>query len=252
MALRPNTKNQINLKWIILGLLGGVIILAIVLAAFLPVWVVQWLGGKDFQRLASQQASSLLQTEGEFQSFEWSSFSVYTAGFQSRPGAVGPWIWDLQDIRTEISPRLLLDRILRFSEISIGRLALQAGTKAALAKEAVTRGAEPKGASAELFQDVQVGRIEIRDFELIPSLGTSGWGAKGVAAWCGSFRNEHFSLFPCFSPSQLDDSICSGNLPISRGCLWSVAALFFGHGGSHLPLSRHLELVLFFGAGISW
>ena len=182
MALRPNTKNQINLKWIILGLLGGAIILAIVLAAFLPVWVVQWLGGKDFQRLASQQASSLLQTEGEFQSFEWSSFSVYTAGFQSRPGAVGPWIWDLQDIRTEISPRLLLDRILRFSEISIGRLALQAGTKAALPKEAVTRGAEPKGASAELFQDVQVGRIEIRDFELIPSLGTSGWGAKGVAA----------------------------------------------------------------------
>ena len=182
MAGRTNTKKQVNLKWVILGLLGGAIILGIGAAALLPIWVVQWLGGKDFQRLASQQVSSLLQTEGEFQSFEWSSFSVYTAGFQSRPGSVGPWIWDLQDVRTEISPRLLLDRILRFSEISIGRLALQAGTKVALPKEAATRSTEPKGASAELFQDVQVGRIEIRDFELIPSLGTSGWGAKGITA----------------------------------------------------------------------
>ena len=115
MAGRTNTKKQVNLKWVILGLLGGAIILGIGAAALLPIWVVQWLGGKDFQRLASQQVSSLLQTEGEFQSFEWSSFSVYTAGFQSRPWSVCPWIWDLQDVRTEISPRLLLDRILRFS-----------------------------------------------------------------------------------------------------------------------------------------
>ena len=100
MAGRTNTKKQVNLKWVILGLLGGAIILGIGAAALLPIWVVQWLGGKDFQRLASQQVSSLLQTEGEFQSFEWSSFSVYTAGFQSRPGSVGPWIWYLQDVRT--------------------------------------------------------------------------------------------------------------------------------------------------------
>ncbi len=96
-------------KWIVAGLLAIGLIVVVSLAALLPVWIVRWLGGKDFQRLASQQVSELLQTEGEFQPFEWSSFSVYTQGFQSRAGALGPWKWDIQDVRTEISPRLLLD-----------------------------------------------------------------------------------------------------------------------------------------------
>jgi hypothetical protein len=170
------------LRWI-LG--GGVVLLVVVgvaLAAFLPVWIVQWLGGKDFQKLASQQVSSLLQTEGDFQSLEWSSFSVYTPGFKSRPGASGPWIWDFQDIRTEISPRLLLDRILRFSEITIGRLAIESGSNASIPREASAAPASREGSSAELFRDVQVGKVEIRDFQIVPSPKTSGWGAKGILA----------------------------------------------------------------------
>jgi hypothetical protein len=170
------------LRWI-LG--GGVVLLVVVgvaLAAFLPVWIVQWLGGKDFQKLASQQVSSLLQTEGDFQSLEWSSFSVYTPGFKSRPGASGPWIWDFQDIRTEISPRLLLDRILRFSEITIGRLAIESGSNVSIPREASAAPASRESSSAELFRDVQVGKVEIRDFQIVPSPKTSGWGAKGILA----------------------------------------------------------------------
>jgi hypothetical protein len=102
-------------RWWILGGLGAVLFaFVVVMGAFLPIWVVQWLGGKDFQRLASQQVSSLLRTEGDFEPFEWSSFSVYTSGFQSRAGAAGPCLWNIREIRTEVSPRLLLDRILRF------------------------------------------------------------------------------------------------------------------------------------------
>ena len=170
------------LRWI-LG--GGVVLFAVIgvaLAAFLPVWIVQWLGGKDFQKLASQQVSSLLQTEGDFQSLEWSSFSVYTPGFKTRPGASGPWIWDFQDIRTEISPRLLLDRILRFSEITIGRLAIESGSNSSVPREASAAPASREGSSAELFRDVQVGKVEIRDFQIVPSPKTSGWGAKGILA----------------------------------------------------------------------
>ncbi|NCX47556.1 MAG: hypothetical protein EBW82_02890, partial [Verrucomicrobia bacterium] len=170
------------LRWILGGGAVLLVIIGVALAAFLPVWVVQWLGGKDFQRLASQQVSSLLQTEGDFQPLEWSSFSVYTPGFKSRPGAVGPWIWDFQDIRTEISPRLLLDRILRFSEITIGRLAIESGSNASIPREASATPASREGSSAELFRDVQVGKIEIRDFQITPSSGTSGWGAKGIFA----------------------------------------------------------------------
>lgn len=170
------------LRWIFGGGVVLLVVIGVALAAFLPVWVVQWLGGKDFQRLASQQVSSLLQTEGDFQPLEWSSFSVYTPGFKSRPGAVGPLIWDFQDIRTEISPRLLLDRILRFSEITIGRLAIQSGSNVTIPREVSPAPGSREGSSAELFRDVQVGRIEIRDFQISPSSGTSGWGAKGILA----------------------------------------------------------------------
>jgi hypothetical protein len=170
------------LRWILGGGVVLLIVIGVALAAFLPVWVVQWLGGKDFQKLASQQVSSLLQTEGDFESLEWSSFSVYTPGFKSRPGAPGPWLWDFQDIRTEISPRLLLDRILRFSEITIGRLAIQSGSKASLPREVAPKTAPREGSSPELFRDVQVGKVEIRDFQITPSLGTGGWGAKEISA----------------------------------------------------------------------
>ena len=74
-----------SLRWILGGGVVLLVIIGVALAAFLPVWVVRWLGGKDFQRLASQQVSSLLQTEGDFQPLEWSTFSVYTPGFKSRP-----------------------------------------------------------------------------------------------------------------------------------------------------------------------
>jgi len=171
-----------SLRWILGGGVVLLVVIGVALAAFLPVWVVQWLGGKDFQRLASQQVSSLLQTEGDFQSLEWSSFSVYTPGFKSRPGAAGPWIWDFEDIRTEISPRLLLDRILRFSEITIGRLAIQSGSKVYLPREVSPTSASRGGPNAELFRDVQVGKVEIREFQISPSLETSGWGAKGITA----------------------------------------------------------------------
>jgi hypothetical protein len=179
MNQSQQTHKGSSLRWILGGGAVLLVIIGVALAAFLPVWVVQWLGGKDFQKLASQQVSSLLQTEGDFQSLEWSSFSVYTPGFKSRPGASGPWIWDFQDIRTEISPRLLLDRILRFSEITIGRLAIESGSNASIPREA---SASREGSSAELFRDVQVGKVEIRDFQIVPSPKTSGWGAKGILA----------------------------------------------------------------------
>ena len=169
-------------KWIVAGLLVFGLVVVVAVAALLPVWIVRWLGGKDFQKLASQQVSELLNTEGEFQPFEWSSFSVYTQGFQSRAGALGPWKWDIQDVRTEISPRLLLDRVLRFPEISVGRLSIQAGSKASLPKEEKGAASTSSNKGGELFQDVQVGKVEIRDFQLCPSAGTSGWGAQGVSA----------------------------------------------------------------------
>ena len=169
-------------KWIVAGLLVFGLVVVVAVAALLPVWIVRWLGGKDFQKLASQQVSELLNTEGEFQPLEWSSFSVYTQGFQSRAGALGPWKWDIQDVRTEISPRLLLDRVLRFPEISVGRLSIQAGSKASLPKEEKGAASTSSNKGGELFQDVQVGKVEIRDFQLCPSAGTSGWGAQGVSA----------------------------------------------------------------------
>jgi len=173
-------RRGISLRWILGGGIVLIIVIGVALAAFLPVWVVQWLGGKDFQKLASQQVSSLLQTEGDFESLEWSSFSVYTPGFKSRPGAPGPWLWDFQDIRTEISPRLLLDRILRFSEITIGRLAIQSGSKIYQPREVSPTPTSREGSTSELFRDVQVGKVEIRDFQITPSPNTSGWGAKGI------------------------------------------------------------------------
>lgn len=169
-------------KWIVAGLLVFGLVVVVAVAALLPVWIVRWLGGKDFQKLASQQVSELLNTEGEFQPFEWSSFSVYTQGFQSRAGALGSWKWDIQDVRTEISPRLLLDRVLRFPEILVGRLSIQAGSKASLPKEEKGAASTSSNKGGELFQDVQVGKVEIRDFQLSPSAGTSGWGAQGVSA----------------------------------------------------------------------
>jgi hypothetical protein len=168
--------------WILGGLATGLVLLSLAIGTLLPIWVAKWLGGKEFQRLASQQVSSLLQTQGDFEPFEWSSFSVYTGGFQSRPGAPGPCLWNIREIRTEISPRLLLDRILRFSEISIGKLSLQTGINASPVREAIPSNSSAAGPSAEIFRDVQIGKVEVRDFQIAPSAKTGGWGASGITA----------------------------------------------------------------------
>lgn len=168
-------------RWYIFGglLIAGVVLL-VILGALLPIFITNWLGGKDFQKIASQQASSFLKTEGDFESFDWSSFSVYSAGFSTRSGAKGEWNWDIRDIRTEISPRLLLDRILRFSEITVGSIKMKSGTGLVSVPESLS--AKPTSASAgsDLFRDVQVGKVLIKSFALQPSPTTSGWGVENV------------------------------------------------------------------------
>ena len=166
--------------WILGGLFAVLLVLGVAGAVVLPVLVVKWLGGDDFRRMASKQMSEFLKTEGELQPLEWSSFSVYSAGFASRTDAPGPWLWSLQELRTEISPRLLLDRILRFSEISIDSLTIRPGTRPTLPLPPPEAAASSPPSSPDLFQDVQVGKVEIRSFSLEPGVSTSGWGARQI------------------------------------------------------------------------
>ena len=151
-----------------------------VVAVFLPLFVTRWLGGDEFRQLASRQLSTLLKTEGELQPLEWSSFSVFSGGFASRPGAPGPWVWNLRELRTEISPRLLLDRILRFPEISIGELNLTPGTQPAFVATEKPASAPDEKASPDLFRDVQIGTVEIRSVQVKPSVASAGWGIQGL------------------------------------------------------------------------
>lgn len=175
-------KKKKALLWVLAGSVGGLLVLGVLGAVFLPIWVTRWLGGDQFRQLASRQISSLLKTEGELQPLEWSSFAVFSSGFASRPGAPGPWLWGLQELRTEISPRLLLDRILRFPVISIGELSLEPGTRPAPASvEADVPLSGEKGGS-DLFRDVQVGAVEIRSIRLKPSEASAGWGVQGLQA----------------------------------------------------------------------
>jgi len=155
-------------------------VLAVLGAVFFPILVTRWLGGDQFRQVASRQLSSLLKTEGELQPLVWSSFSVYSGGFASRAGAPGPWLWELRELRTEISPRLLLDRVLRFPEISIGELSLTPGTQPTLAPVEAPASAPGGKASPDLFRDVQVGAVEIRAVQLKPSAASAGWGVQGL------------------------------------------------------------------------
>ncbi len=168
-------------KWYIFGglLIAGVVLL-VLLGALLPIFITNWLGGKDFQRIASQQASSFLKTEGDFESFDWSSFSVYSAGFATRSGAKGDWSWDIRDIRTEISPRLLLDRILRFSEISVGRIKMKSGPGLVSVPDSLSAKPPSSSSGIDLFRDVQVGKVLIKSFGLQPGPTTAGWGVENV------------------------------------------------------------------------
>jgi len=146
----------------------------------LPGIIQTWLGGDDFRKLASDQLSSLLQTEGELQPLEWSSFKVSSAGFSSRPGATGPWRWEIEGMHTEISPRLLLDRILRFPQISITSLRLAPGTRPGVALPEKTPTAPGASGSPDLFREVQVGSVEIASFQVDPGPANAGWGVKGI------------------------------------------------------------------------
>ena len=168
-------------KWYIFGglLIAGVVLL-VILGALLPIFITNWLGGKDFQKIASQQASSFLKTEGDFESFDWSSFSVYSAGFSTRSGAKGDWNWDIRDIRTEISPRLLLDRILRFSEISVGSIKMKSGTGLVSVPDSLSAKPASSSSGSDLFRDVQVGKVLIKSFALQSGPTTSGWGVENV------------------------------------------------------------------------
>ena len=173
-------RKKSRLGWILGGLAGGLVACAVVAAVFFPIWVTRWLGGDEFRQLASRQISSFLKTEGELQPLEWSSFSVYSGGFSSRPGAPGPWLWDLREVRTEISPRLLLDRVLRFPEISIGELSLAVGTQPGVLPVATPPPSSGQKDSADLFRDVQVGRVEIRSVGVKPSPASGGWGVRDL------------------------------------------------------------------------
>jgi hypothetical protein len=179
MSGSPRGKKS-RLLWILGGLGAGLLVLGVLTAVFLPIWVTRWLGDDQFRRLASQQLSTLLRTEGELQPLEWSSFSVFSGGFASRPGAPGPWLWELRELRTEISPRLLLDRILRFSEISIGELNLTQGSRPALALTETPSPVAGDEKSPDLFRDVQIGTVEIRSVRVQPSAASAGWGIQGL------------------------------------------------------------------------
>jgi hypothetical protein len=171
------------LLWIAGGLVSMVLVLGVLGAVFLPIWITRWLGGDQFRQLASRQLSSLLKTEGELQPLQWSSFSVYSGGFASRAGAPGPWLWEVRELRTEISPRLLLDRILRFPEISIGELKLTPGTQPMLAPAELPNADHGAKASSDLFHDVQIGTVEIRSIQLKPSTASAGWGIRNLQAF---------------------------------------------------------------------
>ena len=162
------------------GLLIAGVVLLVLLGALLPIAITNWLGGKDFQKIASQQASSFLKTEGDFESFDWSSFSVYSAGFATRSGAKGEWNWDIRDIRTEISPRLLLDRILRFSEISVGSIKMKSGTGLVSVPDSLSAKPASSSSGSDLFRDVQVGKVVIKSFAVQSGPTTSGWGVENV------------------------------------------------------------------------
>ena len=168
------------LIWILGGFVAVLLLLGVLGAVFLPILVTKWLGGGHFRQLASRQLSSLLKTEGELQPLEWSSFSVYSGGFASRAGAPGPWIWELRELRTEISPRLLLDRILRFPEISVGQLLLKPGAPPGLALPEATPSSPSDKSSPDLFRDVQIGTVEIRSIQLVPSAASAGWGVRDL------------------------------------------------------------------------
>lgn len=163
---------------------GGLLVLTVLAAVFVPVFIMRWLGGDQFRQLASRQLSAVLKTEGELQPLDWKSFSVYSDGFASRPGAPGPWLWDIQAIRAEISPRLLLDRILRFPEITIEQLhirpAFSAGTT--LLGGTAEESRDSSESSTGLFHDLQIGRLEIRSADLEPSRATGSWGVRAVRA----------------------------------------------------------------------
>jgi len=170
-------------KWrfrILGGAAAVIILLGVLAAVFLPILVTKWLGGDQFRQLASQQLSLVLKTEGELQPLQWSSFSVYSSGYSSRPGAPGPWLWDLREVRTEISPRLLLDRILRFPEISVGELNLTPGTLPGATPVEAAPGPAGAKTSPDLFRDVQIGTVEIRSIQIKPCEASSGWGIQGV------------------------------------------------------------------------
>ena len=214
-------------KWYIFGglLIAGVVLL-VLLGALLPIFITNWLGGKDFQKIASEQASSLLKTEGDFESFDWSSFSVYSAGFSTRSGAKGEWNWDIRDIRTEVSPRLLLDRILRFSEISVGSVKMKSGTGLGVVPESLS--AKPASASSggDLFRDVQVGKVVIKSFSLQPGPTTSGWG----------FENVGIEVYP--NPQNTTFSIQGGE--ILSPLLWLGALSLQQAKGSYVSPQFYL------------
>ena len=162
---------------------GLILVLVLAGAAYflLPKLIIRWLGGDEFRQLASKQLSAVLKTEGELEPLTWSSFTVQSGGFASRPDALGPWLWNIRNVKTEISVRLLLDRILRFSEITIDSVTLSPGTKPeskplSLPSEMKTE----KKSGSELLKDVQIGKILIQNFGLKSSASSSGWGVEGV------------------------------------------------------------------------
>ena len=84
--------------WLLVAPVLALVLLGLAGFLILPGIVQKWLGGDDFRMLASRQLSTFLQTKGELEPLQWSSFTVSSAGFASRPNAPGPWVWEIRDL----------------------------------------------------------------------------------------------------------------------------------------------------------
>lgn len=211
-GLKP--KRQLKPLLILGAGLGLFLFGVIVLAALTPQWLVRWLGGDEFRKLASEQVSNILGTQGEFTPLRWSSFSVYSESFTSQKNAPGPWIWNLGGLRAEISPRLLLDRILRFPEISIESVTLFSGSAntPTFPEKCKDRSSSGTGFSkSSLLKGVEVGKLVLQSFTLQPSQQTQGWGIS----------NALVSITP--QNQRIDFLVQKGQIAHPFPCLGSIS-----------------------------
>jgi len=162
---------NISRRWIRGGMLAGAIFVGLLLVGYLigKGWVQSYLRGPEFRKFVNARIGKTLQSEVEFEPFQYNGMTIYSDSMTARGLEGGPFSqMQIDQLRAEFSLRRFFDRVWQVESIEAQHVGIKLdGTRLSRPPEPEKLEAIAKqNTSGWLPNRVEIASAVIRDFEL--------------------------------------------------------------------------------------